>query len=1378
MRYITTFPDFIEIQRVSFCWFIAQGLNEELKRFTKIYDLTTETEYLLFTEEFNLVKPKYGILKAKKYNADYAAKLIVPIQIRNKQLNNVKYHHQFMLLNLPLMTTFATFVLNGCERVIVSQIIRSPGVYFEKSKAQKNRKRFKRKLAANIENLRSFVPVALPIVSEQQIINENLYINGKVLKQFRGNLLKSTVYDLKTNHYSLYFLMVFTAYRTILKISSGLLKQHKIKIFSYWLISEIHNHYKNAEFSLIVKYLNLIAKNLLKKYLLEWNSVSKNLLKLDILEDKKLCFLKLVNFNTNFNNYEKVMQKNKLNAKIQKFRKISQIKLSTQLFLLTDKVPNNFLFLIKKTSEISKNFNHLIHCGKFEFNTFKPIFYFSKSRKELSKYTCSRTLEQKKKKRFPKGKYLKSKSQILCYKEDYEIKDLKNRKYSEKELYTAILIPEYGSWIRFIFQVNNRLAAYNYPIKNREDEIMIQIDKITQKSVIHLLHGSGITDLEIYQNLKNSDFFYFNKPKLTNLINLNNPLLRFTRNEEEKNILEFSKIFDQKFYQLGKIGRFKMNNRLNLKIQNNNLTYIDIYAILDSLIDISISKTIGDDIDHLKNRRIRPVGQLLQNFFKIGFERLERIFTITPNRTNAPRLHFFSIVGKTMREFFVSSQLSQYMDQTNPLSALTHRRRISGLGPGGLDRNRISFAIRDIHPSHYGRICPIETPEGQNVGLIASLTTCARVNSLGFLETPFWRVRNGKVIKTGTPIYLTAELEDFYKIAPFDSPINRNNYLTQNIIPVRYKQDFITVSPFNVDFINISPVQFVSIAASLIPFFEHDDANRALMGSNMQRQSVPLVFPQKPIVGTGFEQQIALDSGMVICSQVDGIVKSVTANQIVINNQNGKNFKYILQKYLLSNQETCINYRPIVWKGQNVRSGQMITDGPSITNGELALGQNVLVGYMPWQGYNFEDAILINESLVYNDLFTSIHIQRYEVVIDQSEEIYEQTTKNIPNLTLAEIQNLNDDGIIMTGTFVKQGDILVGKIIPKDESDDLPESKLLRAIFGIKAKGVIDNSFKMPKGESGRVIETITFNKRVRAVYKFEKIQIYIAQIRKIQVGDKIAGRHGNKGVISRILPRQDMPFLPDGTPIDIILNPLGVPSRMNVGQLYECLLGFAGHKLNRRFKILPFDEMYIQEASRILVNRKLRQASLECNEAWVFNPYSPGKIVLIDGRTGLEFDNPVTIGNAYMLKLIHLVDDKMHSRATGPYSLITQQPLGGKANYGGQRFGEMEVWALEGFGAAFTLKEILTIKSDDIKGRNETIYSIVKGHPISTSGIPESFKVLLLELRSIGIDISTYKIENFTYQKDSEIEVNLIESYDPFLKIFPTMLKDKNISL
>ena len=851
---------------------------------------------------------------------------------------------------------------------------------------------------------------------------------------------------------------------------------------------------------------------------------------------------------------------------------------------------------------------------------------------------------------------------------------------------------------------------------------------------------------------------------------MNQPLLRFqVPSNQFSQISEFLRIFDPSYYRLGKIGRIQINKRLNTDISERyqTITYEDIFAITDKLITLTISKTIADDIDHLKNRRVRSVGELLQNLFRIGFQRLVRKLRNQTNNIDSTHLLSFNIVNATVKEFFGSSQLSQYLDQTNPLSSLTHRRRVSGLGPGGFERDRISFSVRDIHPSHYGRICPIETPEGQNVGLIASLTTCARVNKSGFLETPFWRVINGKVLKTGNPIYLTADIEDLYKIAPADIAITADNYLIKNVIPVRYKQDFINVSPSEVDFIAISPVQVVSVAASLIPFFEHDDANRALMGSNMQRQSVPLLLPQKPIVGTGLENQIAIDSGMTINAQISGIVDSVTATKITIRTSEGRKANYKLQKYLRSNQQTCINHRPIIWKGETIKSGQILTDGPGINASEIALGQNVLVGYMPWQGYNFEDAILINERLVYDDVFTSIHIERYKVEIDRSSDLPEQTTKNIPNLTLAEVENLNDDGIIRVGTFVKPGDILVGKVSANDTSEQLPEAKLLRAIFGAKSKGVKDNSYRMPDGEYGRIIETITFNRRTQLTYKFEKIYIFIAQIRKIQVGDKIAGRHGNKGIISRILPRQDMPFLPNGRPLDIILNPLGVPSRMNVGQLYECLLGLAGDKLNCRFKILPFDEMYGLEMSRILINKKLRQASIVNDESWLFNPYAPGKMVLLDGRTGKEFENPVTIGNAYMLKLIHLVDDKMHARATGPYSLITQQPLRGKAQHGGQRFGEMEVWALEGFGAAFTLKELLTIKSDDMQGRNETLNAIVKGQQISKFGIPESFKVLLQELRAIGLDMSTYKFEKFSSQTNYEVEVNLIEKYNSFLKTF-----------
>nr|YP_010134047.1 beta subunit of RNA polymerase [Tryblionella apiculata]QWM93536.1 beta subunit of RNA polymerase [Tryblionella apiculata] len=1387
MNYINALPDFLAMQRVSFCWFITQGLTEELALFSKIHDFSQNTEYIMFGEEYSLIKPPYSLLIARKYSGNYRAQLVIPIEVRNKIINSIRYQNQFPIITLPLMTTYATFIINGCERVIVSQIIRSPGIYFEKNKNQKNQKQFKRKLSTDINKLRTFLPSGEAFISEfdlffaiPTIIDEDEE-EEKIIPNWNKNPIYhySLKYLKKENKNStFYFLQCFKLYRLISKTFDTKSKIKLIQIFLKWLKLKptgllFNTSLKKNNINYLLQYFDFLSKLLLKYYFLKQKFSSNNfLISNEILLIKNKFDLSNVEIDKLLRSYDKTI----INSQV-----FSQLKLNYQLVLITKDSINwllemqNFQFLkqnLKKVSEKMIDVNKLI-----EFPTLKPTIYFSISLKEQLKYIFGKDKFSYKPERH---KYLKTKTQLLLYKRDHEIKTNYHKKYDEKVLYTATLIPEYGSWIRFGFQKNTKINPYKYPIKNQEDEVVIQLDKINQKPILFLLKEMGLTDLEIYQNLQYADFFYFDKPLLINSKRFEQPISRFDLNIEYfKNISEFSRIFDPNYYRLGKVGRLKINNRLNLTLSERFqiITYEDIFAIIDKLIDLTISKAVQDDIDHLKNRRVRSVGELLQNLFRIGFQRLIRKLRNQTNKVDSAYLLSFNIVNATIREFFGSSQLSQYLDQTNPLSSLTHRRRISGLGPGGFDRDRISFAVRDIHPSHYGRICPIETPEGQNVGLIASLTTCARVNKLGFLETPFWRVINGKVIKTGNPIYLTADIEDLYKIAPADIATNNENYIIKTIIPVRYKQDFVNVIPSEVDFIAISTIQVVSVAASLIPFFEHDDANRALMGSNMQRQSVPLIFPQKPIVGTGLENQIAIDSGMTLNAQVSGIVNSVTANKIIIKDKFGKKVIYKLQKYLRSNQQTCINHRPIIWKGEKIKSGQILTDGPAITSSELALGQNVLVAYMPWQGYNFEDAILISERLVYDDIFTSIHIERYKIEIDRNSEMSEQTMKMIPNLSLSEIKHLNDDGIVTVGTFVKPGDILVGKVISNNTSEQLPESKLLRAIFGAKAKGVKDNSYRMPDGEYGRVIETVTFNRRTKLTYKFEKIYIFIAQIRKIQVGDKIAGRHGNKGIISRILARQDMPFLPDGTPIDIILNPLGVPSRMNVGQLYECLLGLAGDKLNSRFKILPFDEMYGLEMSRILINKKLRQASIKRNESWLFNPYAPGKMVLIDGRTGKEFENPITVGNAYMLKLIHLVDDKMHARATGPYSLITQQPLRGKAQHGGQRFGEMEVWALEGFGAAFTLKELLTIKSDDMQGRNETLNAIVKGQQIPQFGIPESFKVLLQELRSIGLDMSTYKIEKFSSSKRYEIEVNLIEKYNALSKTFSPTSNINDIS-
>ena len=1371
-NYITTFPDFIKMQRISFCWFISYGLTNELSNFSSIFDFSGNIEYIFFGQEYKLVRPVYNVLSAKRFTKNYITQLLMPIEIRNKKTNNIMRQGQLTIANLPLMTTSATFIINGCERIIVSQIIRSPGIYFEKQKKQKKRKIKKLNLSNDFHKLRPFTQNSIGLLKTPYL--SFLSISSQRESKFFQNLIKKE--EIKTNTTFFEFFKNYRILSKALKVSD---RKQKLLNFFNWIFINNSSLLLNKNF-IFIKLLKFFEEfNLFLKYFKKYQILQK-IVNINISSTQKSGKL------ATFYNEEIILA---LKQDSPELFEPYEIELTNKYFKIWTQRIKNYEIGVrtskKRANIFLKKCDFLVFQENVEkFKRFENLgFIKSKLNQSIKNF--------KKINNFIKEtKILKSviffpiirnykKSEIIKNKEFFEKKDLYKNKYEEKDLYTATLIPEYGSWIRFLFYREKKVDMLRYPITNRfEDDLFIQIDKLTKKPIIQLLREMGLSDLEISRSLQHSDFFYFNSPLLTTSINLEYPLLRFNIADFYKNISEFSRIFDSKYFRLGNIGRYKINNRLNLEISNQiqTITYEDIFGILDFLITLSISKTASDDIDHLKNRRVRSVGELIQQLFRVGFQRLSRKILNQVYKIDSPLILSSNIVSATIKEFFGSSQLSQYMDQTNPLSALTHKRRISGLGPGGFDRDRISFTVRDIHPSHYGRICPIETPEGQNVGLIASLTTCSSVNESGFLETPFWRVINGKVMKTKTPIYLTADVEDFYKIAPADIPIDNKNYLIKNSISVRYKQDFINVNPAEVDFIAVSPIQVVSAAASLIPFFEHDDANRALMGSNMQRQSVPLLIPQKPIIGTGLENQIAVDSGMAIVTKKSGTVEFVTSKKIVVVEDSGQKKEYQLQKYQRSNQETCINQRPIIWPGEKVQSGQIISDGPGINNGELALGQNVLVAYMPWQGYNFEDAILINERLVYDDVFTSIHIERYEIEISITNEGREETTKYIPNLNPNELQNLNDDGIILIGTFVRPGDILVGKITPKDDSEQLPEAKLLRAIFGAKAKGVRDSSFRMPAGEYGRVIRTIIFRRKNKLIYEFEKVQIFIAQTRKIQVGDKIAGRHGNKGIISKILPRQDMPFLPDGTSIDIILNPLGVPSRMNVGQLYECLLGLAGYKLNRRFKILPFDEMHGQEISRILINKKLRQASIINSEAWLFNPYCPGKLVLIDGRTGKEFENPITVGNAYMLKLIHLVDDKMHARATGPYSLVTQQPLGGKAQHGGQRFGEMEVWALEGFGAGYSLKELLTIKSDDMQGRNDTLNAIVKGQNIPTSGIPESFKVLLQELRSIGLDISTYQLEKFNTIQTCEMEVNLMENYNPLMKTFPPTSNFNNI--
>ncbi|WKV07949.1 DNA-directed RNA polymerase subunit beta [Thermoanaerobacterium sp. CMT5567-10] len=767
-----------------------------------------------------------------------------------------------------------------------------------------------------------------------------------------------------------------------------------------------------------------------------------------------------------------------------------------------------------------------------------------------------------------------------------------------------------------------------------------------------------------------------------------------------------------------------------------HITKDDIIASINYNLNLSFGIGFVDDIDHLGNRRLRSVGELLQNQFRIGLSRMERVvrerMTIQDvSEITAQNLINIRPVVAAIKEFFGSSQLSQFMDQTNPLAELTHKRRLSALGPGGLSRERAGMEVRDVHHTHYSRMCPIETPEGPNIGLIGSLATYARINEYGFIEAPYRKVDKATGRVLNEIVYMTADVEDEYVIAQADEPLDKENRFVNERVTVRSKDDILSVPREEVDFMDVSPKQVVSVATAMIPFLENDDANRALMGSNMQRQAVPLLVPQAPIVGTGIEYKAARDSGVVNIARNSGVVERVTADKIVIRTDDGRRDEYELLKFKRSNQGTCINCRPIVNEGDRVEKGQVISDGPSTELGEIALGRNVLVGFMPWEGYNYEDAILISEELVKEDALTSIHIEEYESEARDTKLGPEEITRDIPNVGEEALKDLDERGIIRIGAEVTAGDILVGKVTPKGETELTAEERLLRAIFGEKAREVRDTSLRVPHGEGGIVVDVKVYTRENGDELPpgvNEMVRVFIAQKRKISVGDKMAGRHGNKGVVSRILPVEDMPFLPDGTPLQICLNPLGVPSRMNIGQVLEVHLGLAAKALGWYMATPVFDGAHEEDIQELL-----KKAG--------FSP--DGKIQLYDGRTGEPFDHPVTVGYMYMLKLHHLVDDKMHARSTGPYSLVTQQPLGGKAQFGGQRFGEMEVWALEAYGAAHTLQEILTVKSDDITGRVKTYESIVKGENIPEPGVPESFKVLVKELQSLCLDVKVLTEDN-----------------------------------
>jgi DNA-directed RNA polymerase subunit beta len=975
---------------------------------------------------------------------------------------------------------------------------------------------------------------------------------------------------------------------------------------------------------------------------------------------------------------------------------------------------------------------------------------------------------------------------------------------SGRVLSTAKLIPSRGAWLEF--ETSTR------------DVLSVKVDRKRKIPVTTLLralgslegspHKNGTNEelLALYEDVDPQHRFIQATMDKDPATNRQEALLEFYRrlrpgdppNMDNARQLLNSLFFSFRRYDLGRVGRHKLSKRLRIDVPQTEriLTPLDLIEIVREMIRINNGRSQPDDIDHLGNRRVRAVGELIQNQFRVGLLRMERVvkerMSITdPAQATPSSLVNIRPVVAAMREFFGGSQLSQFMDQVNPLAELTHKRRLSALGPGGLSRDRAGFEVRDVHHSHYGRICPIETPEGPNIGLIGSLATYGQMNEFGFIETPYRRVvrvlpndadrlvghtlredikEPGKekvIVANGTEItasvakklagvpdlkyvsvvpfvtdeivFLSADEEEAKTIAQANVQINQDGTFSEGRVSVRRGSLFLEEPPERVDYIDVSPKQTVSVAGALIPFLEHDDANRALMGCNMQRQAVPLIQPEAPLVGTGMEVRTARDSGQVVVATADGVVEAATATEIVVREAGDERHVYRLRKFVRSNQGTCMNQRPIVMKGQRIVAGQPIADSSSTEQGELALGQNVLVSFMCWEGGNFEDAILISESVVREDKFTSIHIEKHEVEARDTKLGPEEITRDIPNVGEDSLRDLDENGIIRVGAEVKAGDILVGKITPKGETELTAEERLLRAIFGEKAREVKDTSLRVPHGERGKVVDVRSFEREAGVELPAgvnRQVRVSIAQKRKISEGDKMAGRHGNKGVIAKILPMEDMPFLPDGRPVEIILNPIGVPSRMNIGQILETHLGWAADALGVKFATPVFDG-----ATEADIRAELERADLPLD----------GKIQLRDGRTGESFDQPVTVGYIYMLKLVHLVEDKIHARSTGPYSLITQQPLGGKAQFGGQRFGEMEVWALEAYGASNTLQEILTVKSDDVVGRVKTYEAIVKGEDIFQPGVPESFKVLVKELQSLGlaVEVLNEEEEEVTFAED-----------------------------
>jgi len=1209
-------PYLVKIQKDSYDAFIREGISEVLEDFSPITDYSDHFE--LYFLEHNLDgAPKYCEKECRDRDATYARPLRVKVRLVNKVTDEVIDQEVFMG-DMPLMTDNGSFIINGAERVIVSQLVRSPGVY-----------------------------------------------NGMQVDKSGKKIFDTTV----------------------------------IPSRGAWL--EFEQDSQNVLWVHVDRTRKLTATVLLRAL-----GFGSNDSLAELFDNNPMIASTM----------EKDSAKSESEGLIELYRRLRPGEIPTDE-AVRQNVKN--LFFDQRRYDLAR-------VGRYKFNKRLRMGARIVGLKAFEDVINS------------DGEILAQKGQVITR---TMAEDIQNAGINE--FYADIN----GERHKIIANnvVNFKAVTGKNPRQFGLLDYVYYPTYCFMQEVCDMAKASGVE--QTAENLKDriNELFYISE---------NETNLEDEKPEDKKN-REKAKAIRENFVQacvsfedlLAKGEEYKLSaeDRKIIrpvldKLNHKHITVEDIIASVSVNLDLNYGIGSIDNIDHLGNRRVRSVGELLQNQFRIGIARLERVIkermaTQDPKEVSPQGLINVRPVSSAIKEFFGSSQLSQFMDQTNPIAELTHKRKLSALGPGGLNRDRATFEVRDVHHSHYGRMCPIETPEGQNIGLISSLAAYAKVNEFGFIESPYRKIEHKmledgsiETIVTEQVDYLTADEEDNFIVAQANEPLIDNKYFANDRVSCRHKDDITEDVKEKMDYMDVSPKQLISVATALIPFLENDDTNRALMGSNMQRQAVPLLCPENAIIATGIERRIAYDSGVMVNAKEGGVVKSVASDKIVISNENGDT-EYTLKKFERSNQGTCLNQRPIVDVGEVIKAGQTIADGPSTKNGELALGRNILIGFMSWEGYNYEDAILLSERLVREDVFTTIHIEEHEIEARDTRLGEEEITRDIPNVGDDALKDLDEDGIVRIGAEVNSGDILVGKVTPKGETELTPEERLLRAIFGEKAREVRDTSLKVPHGEGGIVVDVKVFtraNKDELSPGVNKLVRVYIAQKRKISVGDKMAGRHGNKGVISRILPESDMPFMADGTPLQIVLNPLGVPSRMNIGQVLEVHLGLVCKHLGIKIATPVFDGATESDIKELLRENNFVNPQGEVD----------GKIQLYDGRTGEPFENRVTVGQMYMIKLIHLVDDKIHARSTGPYSLVTQQPLGGKAQFGGQRFGEMEIWALEAYGASHILQEILTVKSDDVVGRVKTYESIVKGTNISEPGIPEAFKVLLKELQSLALDM------------------------------------------